>query len=97
MKEPNSFTLDDFLDQMDQMKNLGSMEDIMKMIPGMDAKALGGAQIDEKQMARTKAIIQSMTKAERKDPGHPHREPQEAHCAWQRHQRAGSQPPDEPV
>ncbi|NLI55192.1 MAG: signal recognition particle protein [Clostridiales bacterium] len=64
----NAFTLDDFLDQMEQMKNLGSMDDILKMIPGMDASKLGGAQIDEKQMARTKAIIQSMTKAERKDP-----------------------------
>jgi signal recognition particle subunit SRP54 len=53
---------------MEQMKNLGSMEDLMKMIPGMDASKLGGAQIDEKQMARTKAIIQSMTKAERRDP-----------------------------
>lgn len=64
----NAFTLDDFLDQMEQMKNLGSMEDLVKMIPGMDASKLGGAQIDEKQMARTKAIIQSMTKAERHDP-----------------------------
>ncbi|MPN26821.1 Signal recognition particle protein [bioreactor metagenome] len=64
----NSFTLDDFLDQMDQMKNLGSMEDLLKMVPGLDAKALGGAQVDEKQMARTKAIIQSMTKQERRDP-----------------------------
>ena len=62
------FTLDDFLDQMDQMKNLGSMDEILKMIPGMDASKLAGAQIDEKQMARTKAIIQSMTKAERHDP-----------------------------
>ena len=64
----NSFTLDDFLDQMEQMKNLGSMEDLVKMIPGMDAGKLAGAQIDEKQMARTKAIIQSMTRAERHDP-----------------------------
>jgi len=64
----NAFTLDDFLDQMEQMKNLGSMEDIMKMIPGMDAGKMAGAQVDEKQMAHTKAIIQSMTKAERKDP-----------------------------
>lgn len=64
----NAFTLDDFLDQMEQMKSLGSMEDLMKMIPGMDAGKMGGAQIDEKQMARTKAIIQSMTKAERRDP-----------------------------
>ena len=64
----SSFTLDDFLDQMDQMKNLGSMEELMKMIPGMDSSKMAGAQIDEKQMARTRAIIQSMTKAERHDP-----------------------------
>jgi signal recognition particle subunit SRP54 len=64
----NSFTLDDFLDQMEQMKNLGSMEDLLKMVPGMNAGKLGDVQVDEKQMARTKAIIQSMTKAERRDP-----------------------------
>ena len=64
----NSFTLDDFLDQMEQVRSMGSMEDILKMIPGMDAGKIGGAQIDEKQMARTKAIIQSMTKAERANP-----------------------------
>ncbi len=64
----NSFTLDDFLDQMEQMKDMGSMDDIIKMIPGMDVNKLGGAQVDEKQIARTKAIILSMTKAERKDP-----------------------------
>ncbi len=64
----NSFTLDDFLDQMEQVRSMGSMEDILKMIPGMDAGKLGGAQIDEKQIGRTKAIIQSMTKAERANP-----------------------------
>ena len=64
----NRFTLDDFLDQMEQMSSMGSMEDILKMIPGMNAQKLGGAQIDEKQLARTKAIILSMTKAERTNP-----------------------------
>ncbi len=64
----NSFTLDDFLDQMEQMSSMGSMEDILKMIPGMDAGKMKGAQIDEKQMARTKAIIQSMTRQERTNP-----------------------------
>ncbi len=64
----NSFTLDDFLDQMEQMSSMGSMEDILKMIPGMDAGKMKGAQIDEKQMARTKAIIQSMTRQERANP-----------------------------
>lgn len=64
----NSFTLDDFLDQMEQVSSMGSMEDILKMIPGMDAGKMKGAQIDEKQMARTKAIIRSMTKQERANP-----------------------------
>ena len=64
----NSFTLDDFLDQMEQVSSMGSMEDILRMIPGMDAGKMKGAQIDEKQMARTKAIIRSMTKQERANP-----------------------------
>ena len=61
-----SFDLNDFLDQMEQMQNMGSMEDMLKMIPG--ASKLGNVQVDEKQLARTKAIIQSMTKAERTNP-----------------------------
>ena len=64
----NAFTLDDFLDQMEQMQSMGDMEDILKMIPGMNAGALKGVEIDPKAMARTKAIIQSMTKRERNDP-----------------------------
>ncbi len=62
-----SFTLEDFLDQMEQMKDMGSMEEILAMVPGMSGK-LGNIQIDEKQMARTKAIILSMTPQERRDP-----------------------------
>ena len=61
-----SFDLNDFLDQMEQMKSMGSMEDIVKMLPG--ANKLGNVQIDEKAVERTKAIIRSMTKAERRDP-----------------------------
>lgn len=64
----DAFTLDDFLDQMEQMKNMGSMEEIMGMIPGMNASQLGNAQIDEKTMAHTAAIIRSMTKKERQNP-----------------------------
>ena len=61
-----SFDLDDFLEQMEQMKSMGSMEDILKMLPG--AGKLGDIQVDEKELERTKAIIRSMTKAERHDP-----------------------------
>lgn len=65
----DSFTLEDFLEQMDQLKKMGSMEDILAMIPGANTGKLGNIQIDEKQMAHTRAIICSMTKAERANPG----------------------------
>ena len=65
----NKFTLSDFYDQLVQLKGMGSMQDILSMMPGMDAKALSGANIDEKAMARTEAIIQSMTPYERENPG----------------------------
>ena len=64
----NRFTLSDYLDQMVQLKNMGDLESIMGMIPGMDSKALKGAKIDEKAMARQEAIILSMTQAERNNP-----------------------------
>ena len=64
----NRFTLSDYLDQMAQLKNMGDLESIMGMIPGMDAKALKGAKIDEKAMAHQEAIILSMTQAERNNP-----------------------------
>ena len=53
---------------MAQLKNMGDLESIMGMIPGMDSKALKGAKIDEKAMARQEAIILSMTQAERNNP-----------------------------
>ena len=58
-------TLTDFLDQLRQMKNMGSMEDIMKMMPGMGGKSI---KVDEKALTRTEAIILSMTEKERKNP-----------------------------
>jgi len=62
------FTLEDFLDQMQQMKKMGSLTDIISMIPGLSAKALKNVNVDEKQMVRMEAIIQSMTPGERSDP-----------------------------
>ncbi|MBQ7523796.1 MAG: signal recognition particle protein [Oscillospiraceae bacterium] len=62
----NKFTLADFLDQMEQIKNMGSLQDMLAMIPG--AGALKNVQIDDKAMARTAAIIQSMTPYERENP-----------------------------
>ncbi len=65
----SSFTLDDFLEQLDQVKNLGPLDDIMKMIPGMNKmKGLDKLNMSEKQIDHIKAIIQSMTPAERNNP-----------------------------
>ncbi len=64
------FTLEDFLEQMQQIKKLGSIGDILGMMPGIDSKALKdlNQEESEKNMARTEAIIRSMTKKERNDP-----------------------------
>ena len=59
------FTFSDFLDQMGQMKNMGSMQDIISMLPGVNTGALKDIQVDEKKMAHIEAIITSMTPRER--------------------------------
>ena len=64
----NRFTLQEYLEQLRSMKDMGSIEDILSMVPGMNAKQLQGAQIDPKAMARTEAIILSMTAKERANP-----------------------------
>ncbi len=64
----NKFTLSDFYDQLVQLKGMGSLADIAGMLPGISGKALEGAAIDEGALARTEAIILSMTPAEREDP-----------------------------
>ena len=64
----NRLTLEDYLDQMEQLQNMGDLSQIVDMLPGGMGKQLGGAQIDPKQMARQKAIIQSMTPKERENP-----------------------------
>ena len=64
----STFTLDDYLEQFQQVKNMGSLEQLAGMMPGMKPGALKNAQIDEKAIARTEAIIKSMTKAERAKP-----------------------------
>ncbi len=63
-----SFTLDDYLSQMEQIKGMGSMQDILGMMPGINQKALAGATFDEKKMAHIEAIIKSMTPQERQNP-----------------------------
>ncbi|HUZ50576.1 MAG TPA: signal recognition particle protein [Candidatus Dormibacteraeota bacterium] len=63
-----TFTLDDFLDQMRQMKKLGSMTDILKMVPGLSRALPKDFSVPEKDMSRIEAIICSMTRRERRDP-----------------------------
>lgn len=63
-----TFTLDDFLVQMHQLKKMGNLNQLVGMLPGVKANSLKNAEIDEKQMSRTEAIILSMTKAERFRP-----------------------------
>ena len=63
----NTFTLQDYLDQMEQMSKMGGMEEILNSLP-MNPKMKGSVNIDEKNMLRTKAIIQSMTPKERNNP-----------------------------
>ncbi len=63
-----TFTLGDFLVQMRQLKKMGNLEQLLGMLPGMNAGALKDAQIDEKQMTRIEAIILSMTEEERCRP-----------------------------
>ncbi len=64
----STFDLEDFLDQFRQIKKMGPMKDLLASIPGIDASKLQNAQIDEKAIGRTEAIILSMTPAERHKP-----------------------------
>jgi signal recognition particle subunit SRP54 len=64
----NTFTLSDYLDQLRQLKKMGSLESILSMMPGMNTGALKDAQIDEKALAHQEAIIRSMTLDERTHP-----------------------------
>jgi len=64
----NAFTLSDYYDQLIQLRSMGSLNDIAGMLPGGMGKSLAGASIDEKQLARTEAIILSMTKEEKENP-----------------------------
>lgn len=64
----NSFTLNDYLDQFRQIKKMGSVEELVGMLPGVKPSALKDAKIDEKALDRTEAIILSMTAKEREHP-----------------------------
>ncbi|MBF8982168.1 signal recognition particle protein [Lutibacter sp. B2] len=62
------FSFEDFLEQLQQMKNMGPMSQILEMIPGLNTKQLKNLEIDEKQFSHIEAMIQSMTKEERQNP-----------------------------
>ena len=62
------FDLEDFLTQLNQIKKLGPLENILKMLPGAKKAGLSNVNIDPKQMAHIEAIVLSMTKEERKNP-----------------------------
>lgn len=63
------FTFDDFLEQMAQVRNLGPIDQLMDMLPGMGkVKGLKDMKIDEKQIGRVEAIVRSMTKEEKTKP-----------------------------
>jgi signal recognition particle subunit SRP54 len=62
------FTFDDFLSQLDQVEKMGPMDQILGMIPGLNLKKLDNLNMEENQMKRIRAIIQSMTPQERKMP-----------------------------
>jgi len=64
----NEFTLDDFLEQLRQVRKLGSMSEIIKMIPGMSKVVPKDAHLDENEVRRVEAIICSMTRGERRRP-----------------------------
>ena len=67
--QANTFDLNDFIEQMDQVRNMGPLEDLLKMIPGMNnLPGMDDLQIDPKEMDRMKAIVQSMTPDERQNP-----------------------------
>jgi signal recognition particle subunit SRP54 len=63
----NEFTLDDFRDQLRTMRKMGSMKELMGMLPGVDSNLLDSAKVDEKQFYRIDAIISSMTLGERRN------------------------------
>ena len=66
--QKGKYDLNDFLNQMKQIRKMGSLENLLKLIPGAKKMGLTNIQIDPKQIARIEAIILSMTEQEKKDP-----------------------------
>src|SRR5690606_29792042 len=67
--QTQTFTLQDFLEQLQQIRNMGPLEDMLAMLPGANKiKGMKNLKIDEKQLKRVEAIIQSMTPEEKTHP-----------------------------
>lgn len=66
--EQQDFSLEDFLDQVKQIRKMGPLEDLVKMIPGVGSKMLKGVDIDSRELVRVEAMIRSMTPEERRQP-----------------------------
>ncbi|MDO5047913.1 MAG: signal recognition particle protein [Anaerococcus sp.] len=63
-----TYTLDDFMEQVNQIRNMGPLEDLLAMIPGVNSKMLKGVNVDDRGFVRIEALISSMTKEEREKP-----------------------------
>nr|WP_072514327.1 signal recognition particle protein [Ndongobacter massiliensis] len=64
----SKYDLNDFYDQLQQMKNMGPLDDLLKMLPGVGSRLPAGFQADEKQLLRIEAVLTSMTDEERRNP-----------------------------
>ncbi len=66
----DTFTLEDFRDQLQQVRKMGSLESLLGMIPGLSKKIkrMGGLEVEDKELVRVEAIINSMTPRERNNP-----------------------------
>ena len=96
--QKDNFTMEDFRDQLRQMRKLGSMEQILGMLPSIGPfKDLQKAKVDEKELVRIEAIINSMTPKERRHHQTHQRKPPEANCEGQRNQRSGRESASETV
>ncbi|KHF39806.1 signal recognition particle protein [Halalkalibacter okhensis] len=62
------FSFDDFLEQLDQVRNMGPLDELLNMMPGMNKKGMKDLKVDDKQIGKVEAIVRSMTKKEKQDP-----------------------------
>ena len=94
-----TFDLEDFLGQLQQLKQMGPISQVLEMVPGFSAMKgkVSMDELDGSHLTRTEAIIRSMTAEERRRPGYYWREPQAAYRAGQWDHAAGCQSASEPV